>query len=402
LQKALGPTDVSIAGEKVPVLKGEAQPETWGGRLQAGTKRGGVGQGRFDQVSNYQIGKVKEIIRKTAQGTSEAIGPMPEDPGAAVGRAAGVTFGKASPMYKALDEALVTVPDSLSNVSKVVEQAIARARKLGVEVNTEGSSVTIGGHEFSPQSDPVAWQRFREQGIVGTGRQPLSTYMKVRSELLDMKRMTKDASQAYAIGNELKSMNANIVNALKGSPLLDSWNEANRLWSKGYALRELADVFRERTHGTPTPLQPGGLSKVPTTVSGRSLVDALNELEHDGTLSKGLSHQEATNIRQAADILDRASEQAGSEFRIGHSSRGTFLHYVQHLPAIPLVRAMTKVDGVAALKAGWLARSPSQAMQAAMRLSRIAGVGGIVYGQNGPPPNVKTLQQAMKESLAAP
>src|SRR5882762_842407 len=130
---AVRPTEVGLAEEKVPVLRGEAEPETKGGRLQAELKRAGAGEKHFKKFAKEQQESVKQVIRNTAKQTSGLIGPMQDEPGAAVQDAADVTFAKARPMYEALDKSLVTVPDDLRNVSAVVQQAIAKARKLGVE-----------------------------------------------------------------------------------------------------------------------------------------------------------------------------------------------------------------------------------------------------------------------------
>jgi len=398
LQKSTGPKEIPIAGEKVPVLKGEADPASWWGTKQEALKKYGISQRRFDAFAQQQMKKVKDVIRKTAQQTSGAIGPMPEEPSAAVGFATDATFAKARPIYQALDEALVSVPDSMGEVSKVMEQAIARARKLGVNVEQgAGESVVINGRKITPSTDPVGWKNLQDQGIVPkTSGQPLETYGKIRSELLKMQRGASDAAQRYAIGNEIKWMNDNIEAAMKNTPLWDDWNEANRLWSKGYALRDVADTLAKKTSGTPTLFQHPELSNVPTEVQG-SLVERLNDLQRDGILDRAFTPQEVKNLRYAVDIIDRASGKAGTELKVGYNPHSTVWRWLQQIPFLPAVHAMTKLEGVRALNNGILARNPSQAMQAMDRFARIAGVGGIVSEQKKP--SVPIIQRVIKDAL---
>src|ERR1700690_1863168 len=265
LRGAMAPRDVPVGGETIPVLKGEAEPGTMLGRTQAGLKRAGIGEGKFTEFAQKQREAVKQVIRNVAQKTSKMIGPMKAEAGEALGDASGAKFPQARPMYDPLDKSLVSVPDSLENVSKVTEQAIARARKLGVEITPgSGNSVVIDGVTFTPQSDPVAWQNFKDQGLVPSDAgQPISTYMKIRSQLLKMQRSTSDAALRTKIADEVSGMNANMETALKGTPLYENWTEANRLWSKGYALRDVADAIRKTTVGTPASAQASDLAKVP-------------------------------------------------------------------------------------------------------------------------------------------
>jgi hypothetical protein len=354
LRNAMAPKEIPIGGENIPVLKGEAEPGTTLGRMQAGLKRAGIGEGAFTKFAQEQQGKVKQVIRNVAQQTSGMLGPMKDEPGEAMADAEQATFAKARPMYDALDKSLATVPDTLTNVSKVTEQAIARAKKLGAEITEGGGeSVVVNGRTFTPETDPVAWKTFQEQGLVPSASgQPLSTYMKIRSQLLKMQRTTADAALRNKIGDEVQAMNRNMEAVLKDTPLHENWTEANRLWSKGYALRDIADAIRKRTSGTPVGEQAGGISKVPTRLRGASLVQRLNDLSKSGVLQKGLTPEEASNLRQSADILDRASERAGKEFKVGYGPHSTIWRNLIGLPFLPLVRAMTTRDGMLALKAG--------------------------------------------------
>lgn len=347
----IAPKSVEIAGEKMPVLRGESAPESTSGRLQSSLKRSGVGAKDFIRISNEQQAKFKQIVRNIAQQTS-GVGPMPEEASAAVKTAADATFDKARPMYDQLDKMASNVPDSMESVSKVTEQAIARAHKMGAQiVRGNGDSVVINGKTFSPETDPVAWKNFQDQGIViADPGQPFSSYMKVRSQLLKMQRSATDPAIRYQIGNEISSMNTNMEAALQGTPLLDSWHEANTLWSKGYALRDVAEALRQVTEGTPGAEQSSALTKVPTTVKGPQLVNKLNELQNDGVLAKAFKPDEVKNLRQAADIMDRASSSVGGGFHVGYGVHSTVWRNLINLPLIPVVKLMTTDVGVRLLK----------------------------------------------------
>ena len=377
LRRSMAPTEVPIAGEKVSTMVGEAHPESRFGRMQAGLKISGLGEGRFTKFDQAQQAQVKAIIRKTAQQTSAAIGPMPDEPADAVGHAADTTFRKATPMYDALDSSLKTIPDSMANVSKVTEQAIARAKKLGVEVEIGGGSerellsrqiygkgfdeldssptVKVSGGQGQPPKEIIGERANIEQLLkdqAAKGGQPISTYMKVRSELLKMQRATPDAALRNHIAGEISTMNANMETALKGTPLYDNWLEANRLWSKGYALREVGDAIRAKTHGTPVGEQAPALSPVPTKIQGDPLVTVFNDLKHDGVLDRAFTTDEIKNLRQCIDILDRASTPIGKGFKVGYGPHSTLYRMGLGLPFAPFVMAMTTSKGLMALKGG--------------------------------------------------
>lgn len=347
IRKSMAPREIPVGGDKIPVLKGEAQPETLLGRTQAGLKRAGIGEGAFTKFAQEQQAKVKQVIRNVAQKASEMVGPIKAEPAEAMADAAETTFAKARPMYNALDQSLLTVPDTLQNVSKVTNQAIARAEKLGVTVTRgSGESLVIDGVNFTPETDPVAWRNLQEQGLVPqTTGQPISTYIKIRSQLLKMQRSTSDAALRTKIADEVSNMNTQMESALKDSPLYANWTEANRLWSKGYALRSVAEVFRKATRGTPETEQAAGLSKVPTQMRGPNLVQRLNELTKTGDLQRAFSPEEIKNLRQSADILDRASERVGKEFKVGYGPHSTIWRNLIGLPFLPLVHMMTTDPG---------------------------------------------------------
>jgi hypothetical protein len=381
--KKYGPVNVPIAKEKVPVLVGEARPETAAGRKQIGFKRMGVSPAKFEKVAQAQQTAVKNVIRKTAQQTSGLIGPMAEEPGEAMQEAADATFAKARPMYAALDKSLTTVPDGLENVSKITQQAMSRAKKLGVTFGDESvdlskirpdknGSIQWGGTRISKATNPERWNALVKDGIIddsGHGT-PISAYIKVRSQLLKMQRSTADAATRNAISNEIRTMNEGMETALKGTPLYENWVQANHLWSKGYALRDVADAFRKATKGTPAAEQAPGLTPVQTRILGPNLVNRLNSLEQEGILGRAFTHEEISNLRQAADILDRARAAAGSGYSFvhGYSLRSVFWRSLIRMPAIPLVNIMTKIEGVNALKAAEAARTPAELQTALVAL----------------------------------
>jgi len=240
----------------------------------------------------------------------------------------------------------------METVSKVTQQAIARAEKVGAKiVRGQGDSVVINGKSISQATDPVAWKNLQDQGIVvADPGQPFSSYMKVRSQLLKMQRSASDPAVRYQIGNEISSMNTNMEAALQGTKLLDSWHEANALWSKGYAIRDVAEAIRNVTEGTPSGVQSPALTKVPTTVKGPQLVSKLNELENDGVLARAFTPDQVKNLRQAADILDRASSSVGGGFHVGYGVHSTVWRNLINLPLIPVVKLMTTDVGVKLLQ----------------------------------------------------
>jgi hypothetical protein len=82
LRAKFSPTEIPIGTEKVPVLVGEAHPDSLPGRVQVAMKRGGgPGAQKFTEFGETQQAKVKQVIRNVAQQTSGAVGPMAEEPG---------------------------------------------------------------------------------------------------------------------------------------------------------------------------------------------------------------------------------------------------------------------------------------------------------------------------------
>jgi hypothetical protein len=376
-----GPRSVELAGKKVPVLVGEANPESIPGRMQASLKRAGTGAAKFDAVTKAQQAAVKDVIRRTAQQTSGLIGPMAEEPGAVMADAADATFAKARPMYGALDDSLKSVPATFQGVSKIVQDAVGKARRLGVDIDASADeSLAFDGKKITPKDNPELWQKLKDQGIVNDAGEgtPLTAYIKVRSQLLKMQRSASDAAVRNAIGNEVRTMNDNMETALKGTPLYENWTEANRLWSKGYALRDVAKAIKETTRGTPAAEQAPGLTPVQTRIQGASLVKRLNTLKEDGILSRAFAPEEEANLRQAADILDRARAAAGSggSFTHGYSLRSVIWRAIIKLPTLPFVNAMTTIDGLETLKAAEAAKTPGEVANALYKLANVTAVAG--------------------------
>lgn len=311
IRSKVGPRAVPLAGEEVPSLVGEAEPGTRAGRMQTLLKRTGQKAPKFEKALAEQQVAVKNVIRNTAAETSGIIGPLSEEPGAAMTSAAETTFAKARPMYEALDNSLQTVPELFNGAGKVVADAITRARKLGLDIdpNVE-ESLVFDGKKITKADNPELWQRLKEQGIVNDAGEgtPLSAAVSIRSQLLKMMRGSSDAAYRANVANEVGRINAEMEKALKGSPLYDNWMEANRLWSKGYALREVADAINSSVTGTPPSVQAEGLARIPTKISASGLVERLNDLDREGVLDRAFTPEEASNLRKAADILDRAQK----------------------------------------------------------------------------------------------
>jgi hypothetical protein len=307
LAEKYSPRPVEVGGEKIPVLAGEANPESDAGRMQTRLKRSGSAQPKFEAAEKAQQEAVKQVIRRTAQQTSGLTGPISEEPGAAMHDAVTATFEKGRAMYEALDGQLKGYSAPLNTASKVVQSAIEKARKLGIDVDISANEVLFDGKKINPKDNPGLWQKLRQQGIVneqGEGT-PLAAYKSVYSQLLKMQRAATDEAARYRIGQEVKSMDAGMESALKGTPIYDNWKAADQTWAKAYALRDVADAIADSTKGTPAAKQAPGIAPVPTRLQASALVDRLNTLADDGILQKAFTPDEAANLRQSADILDR-------------------------------------------------------------------------------------------------
>lgn len=400
LRSKYGPRNIPIGEETVPVTVGEGEPTSAAGRKATQLKRSGVGAKKFDKFEAAQQAKVKSAMRKLAQQTSGATGPMPEEPGAAMKYGADTVFETARPMYAALDEELVTVPGDLHSASAIVKQAIARAKKLGYDF--EASMESHYGEEPLGLGKPVS-----------DSSSPLTNFQKIRSELGKMRRGSRDPAVRYQISEEMKQMTAAMDKALDNTGLKDTWKEADRLWAKGYAMREISDALKSATKGAESAAQPKGIEVVPSEIKGASLEETLKDLWDDGTLERGLTHDEISNLRQSANILKRADRTAtgsgygesGSRSRaIAHVLRGApgplvgagvgggiglltghgFLtgaeaggfagFLVQSIGERALVSVMTKLDGVGALEAVADAKTPAEMKSAMTKLAAVAAV----------------------------
>jgi hypothetical protein len=397
LKEKYGPRQVEVGGEKVPVTVGEAEPSTAVGRKQTALKRSGVGARKFEKFEKAQSDKVKSVIRNTAQKTSGLVGPMQEEPGSALKSAADATFERARPMYAALDEELVTVPGDLHSASAIVKKAISRAKGLGYDF--EASQEAHYGEEPLGTGKPVS-----------DASHPLTDFQKIRSELGKMRRGSKDPALRYRISEEMKQMTDAMDKALDNTGLKETWKEADRLWAKGYALNSIADALKESTEGVEAAVQPKGVEAIPSEIKGRALEETLKDLADDGTLARGLSPDEISNLRQSANILKRAQGtstgtgygESGSRSRaIAHILRGApgpivgagvgagigaltghpwygmemggFAGFiVQSIGERGLVNVMTKLDGVKALDALEKAKTPAQVQTAMTALTAAA------------------------------
>jgi hypothetical protein len=399
LKSKYGPREVPVGGEKVPVTVGEAEPSSAAGRKQLSLKKSGVGAPKFDRVEKVQQDKIKKVIRDTAQKTSGLIGPMEEQPGAALKSAADATFERARPMYASLDEELVTVPGDLHSASAIVKKAITRAKALGYDF--ESSQKSHYGEDPLGMGKPVS-----------DSSHPLTDFQKIRSELGKMRRGSHDAAMRYQISEEIKQMTDAMDKSLDNTGLKDTWKEADRLWSKGYALNSIADSLKGSTEGVESSIQPKNIEAIPSEIKGKALEETLKDLSDDGTLARGLAPDEISNLRQSANILKRIQGtstgtgygESGSRSRaIAHTLRGApgpivgagiggaigLLHgefmtgleaggfagfIAQNIGERALVNVMTKLDGVKALKAVAEAKSPLERQAALKALAAVAAI----------------------------
>jgi hypothetical protein len=415
-----GPRTVEIGGVKVPVTVGEASPESAAGRTQSNLKRSGAGAEKFENVEKTQQQAVKDVIRNTAQKASGQIGPLQAEPGPVVNDAATASFAQAEPLYDSLDTSLKTVPDTLKGVSKLVETAIGRARKLGAVVAEDSGDISKihpdsngaiqwGGSKISKTTHPDRWADLVDKGIIdesGNGT-PMKAYRNVISQLKAMQRSATDGATRHALGKEIESMSKNMDDTLKGTGLEKTWHEADRLWRQGKARIEVSKAITDATKGTPAHLQNPSLSQVSTKLQGASLVDKLNTLSDDGTLQDAFTGPEIRNLREAADILDRSQRTpvgrgsgesmsisrglthairgnagpligAGAGFALGGlrgAEAGAGMGFIiQRIGEQGLIRVMTKLEGVKALEMLEKANSPAERETALFGLKVAAGL----------------------------
>lgn len=284
------PKIVQIEGVDMPVLVGEAAetPSTLGQRAQIALKRAGAAPDEFTKVEAQQQNAVKQVIRNVTQRTSGLTGPLPESPVGAVAQGSEAVFEQARPMYQALDASLTHVPTVLDQLGTLTQKAIGRLRNKGIEI----------GNTYNPE-------------------QPLQSMQAIRSELLEMQRAarrTGDTLKAKIAGDEAMAIDGDISETLQNARirgLYDNWRQANALWKRGVALRDVADVIDGAVKGTPVEAQvniPGQIETRPVEINAASLVERLNDLSRDGTLDKAFGQGYARSIRQVAEFLKRAQE----------------------------------------------------------------------------------------------
>lgn len=424
LKSKYGPREIPVGGEKVPVTVGEAEPESAAGRKQLSLKRSGAGAAKFEKVEKAQQEAAKNVIKKTAQRASGQIGPLQAEPGAVVNDAATASFAQAAPLYDNLDASLKTVPDTLQNVSKLVDTAIGRARKLGVNVAEDGGDISKirpdkdgaiqwGGSKISKASHPDRWAKLVDEGIIdesGNGT-PIKAYRNVISQLKSMLRASSDGATRLALSKEIETMTRGMDTALEGTGLEKTWHEADRLWRQGKARIDVSKAISDATKGPRAAITPPGMSEVPTEMQGGSLVKALDKLQDDGTLEDAFTPEEGKNLRQSALILDRiqktstgtgygesgsrsraiahilrgapgpmvgagiggaAGMLSGHGFIVGAEAGGFAGFIVQSIGERALVNVMTKLDGVRALDAVADAKTPAEVNSAMAKLAAVA------------------------------
>lgn len=296
---SMRPITLDIEGVKVPMLQSEAAPESSVGMAVRDMKRAGIGEKHFARFADAQQKAVKEVIRKVATKTSGAVSAMPESAGGSLATAANAVESTAKPMYQALDASLTSVPSTLDATAKVVQKAIRDAEKIGISVGD------------------------LDAGMAPT--KPFATYQTLRSRLLQHARSSSDPAVRAEIFRHVDTIDDAIERGFSGKPdLLNNWKEANRLWRKMYALKEVGQAIDAATKGSPDAVQSSLASKGATAsqaeIQGTSLVKRLNDLadrSHGPSFlerafdetPEGRAH--AMAVRQVAEILNRA-EAAGS------------------------------------------------------------------------------------------
>lgn len=347
--KPLMPRTVSIAGVDVPVAAGEAAPATRAGRLQTGLKAQGVGQAQWERFTSEQQMAVKQVIRNVAQQTSDLTGPMPEEASGAVKSASDAVHAQARPMYQALDASASSVPDTLSDMNQIVSKGLRRAQALGKQFNLEGAEGEADFQKAVEQyklSDESAQQLRSKMGLNEQAGQPFTSYQALRSQLLKMMRSATDPAMRNVISDEVGKLNDQMESTLEKSPeLLKNWQEANRLWTKGYALRTVSEALDKATKGTPSGVQQGmeGVEAQAPQLRGSRMVSELNTLDRKGVLNKAFTPEQVKSLRQVANLLDR-SQTTGigkGTLRHAYSQHSLIWRSLQYITGRPFVTMMT-------------------------------------------------------------
>jgi len=431
VEKVVGdikPSEVDINGTKVPVTIIEKDPQSRAGDIATNLKKSGVGRKHWAKVGLAQQAALKQVIRDVARETSGMTGPIQYEPGAAMKDAATASFMRAKPIYAAMDRSLEYVPKDWADASSLVKTAIARAEKFGIKIDSaeeeknflvdrNGNLVHKLDYGQSTIEKAIKEGNLRIEPMK-MAKQPLQTYMEVRSQLLKMQRAALDANDAktsYEVGKEIRTMNEDAKVAFKDSDMYENWMEANKLWSKGYALSEISDALKKDTEGTPEGVIKDPLIKqVPTEMQGRRLVRTLNTLYDDGILEEAFNARQITNLRECAEIIKRSQDatpgmssgesisrsRAITHFISGLSGNltgaavggaigggigmlsgslatgfemGALLGFaIQKIGEQRLVIAMTDIDGVSAMRALSKAKTPAELRVAMRRLMIVA------------------------------
>lgn len=344
--RSFRPITLDIEGVKVPMLKSEAMPETSAGKLVRDFKRAGVGEKHFENFAKAQQQAVKAVIRKVAGKTSSAISPMPESAAGSLSTAADAVEATAKPMYQALDASLTSVPSMLDATAKVVQKAMADAEKMGVSVG-----------DLDPAKSPTT---------------PFAIYQTLRSRLLQHARSASDPAVRAEIFRHVDTADAAIERGFASKPqLLENWKEANRLWRKMYALREVAQAVDAATKGSPEAVQQAlatkGVSPVAPEMQGAQMVKRLNELadrSHGPSFldrafdetPEGRAH--AMSVRQVAEVLNRAEQAGSSNVMASATKYSLFWKLLKKIGGGRLAQAMTTPAGAKAMADLMKAQTP--------------------------------------------
>jgi hypothetical protein len=347
------PIVLDIEGIKVPMLKSESAPETSAGRIVRDFKRAGVGEKHFDKFAQGQQQAVKAVIRKVAAKTSGAISPMPESAAGSLGTAASTVEATAKPMYQALDASLTSVPSMLDATAKVVQKAMADSEKMGVSVG-----------DLDPSKAPT---------------QPFAVYQTLRSRLLQHARSSSDPAVRAEIFRHVDTIDTAIERGFSGKPeLLENYKEANRLWRKMYALREVAEAVDASTKGSPEEVQRSladkGVSPVAPEMQGGQLVKRLNDLADRSHGPSFLDRafedpQHSMAVRQVAEILNRA-ETAGSSNVMGSATKYSLMwKLLKKIGGGRFAQMMTTPKGAQAMLEVLQKNTPTSVAKAVVRNS---------------------------------
>lgn len=351
------PRVVTVEGVNIPVLIGEAEEgagaTTWLGRQQLKWKAEGFAPNQFKRVVDAQQAGVRQVITKIAGDIAgegaETAGPETSAaaaehiqqtgasgamPGAPLRSAAVVnTLTKTMPMYSALDASLTSVPGAMSRIGDIVQATLRRASKLGVRdipeeiTGPEPDPATVrlektyqdalAEYRLTPGS-PGAVQLRESMGLPeqsaldagGAKQMPMQSYMLARTKLMAASRdplITTAAKNAMIkAANDMDISIEQTISKAGNPELLANWRAANDVFTRFQAIKLTADAIDKATKGTPVSAQSPEVTAAPPTISGRSLVSQLNDLNSSGLLDRAFNPAQRQALRTVADVLDRA------------------------------------------------------------------------------------------------